>query len=156
MVHSHQLKNLTFPVTSCNIHTDNKALSDSLVPYVIFKNHSLAVLSVTTTTTTHISNPGAGTHFEDPITALQRTVDLVKSKENVTRIVALTHIGYDEDLKLAQNTKGIHLIIGGHSHTLLGNMPGATGKYPTVELNKDGDEVFIVTAYVFPHTLSFW
>lgn len=152
MIRFHQLKNLTFPTTSCNIQTDNKALRDSLVPYVIFKNHSLAVVSVTTPTTSHISNPGPGTHFEDPVTAIQRTVDLIKAKENVTRIVALTHIGYEEDLKLAQRTKGIHLIIGGHSHTLLGDMEGSKGKYPTVELNQDGDEVFIVTAYVLPHS----
>lgn len=124
-----------------------------MVPYVIFKNHSLAVISVTTETTPHISNPGKGTLFEDPGTAIQRTVDLVKAKENVTRIVALTHIGYDEDIKLAQKTKGIHLIIGGHSHTLLGSMSGSQGNYPTVALNEDGDEVFIVTAYVSHYKL---
>jgi 2',3'-cyclic-nucleotide 2'-phosphodiesterase (5'-nucleotidase family) len=37
--------------------------------------------------------------------------------------------------------------MGGHSHTLLGDMPKAAGKYPTIVENKDGDEVFIVTAY---------
>jgi 2',3'-cyclic-nucleotide 2'-phosphodiesterase (5'-nucleotidase family) len=37
--------------------------------------------------------------------------------------------------------------MGGHSHTLLGDMPNAKGKYPTIVDNKDGDEVFIVTAY---------
>jgi 2',3'-cyclic-nucleotide 2'-phosphodiesterase (5'-nucleotidase family) len=37
--------------------------------------------------------------------------------------------------------------MGGHSHTLLGDMPKAEGKYPTIIENKDGDEVFIVTAY---------
>jgi 2',3'-cyclic-nucleotide 2'-phosphodiesterase (5'-nucleotidase family) len=37
--------------------------------------------------------------------------------------------------------------MGGHSHTLLGDMPKAEDKYPTIIENKDGDEVFIVTAY---------
>jgi len=37
--------------------------------------------------------------------------------------------------------------MGGHSHTLLGDMEDAEGKYPTIVKNKDGDEVFIVTAY---------
>jgi 2',3'-cyclic-nucleotide 2'-phosphodiesterase (5'-nucleotidase family) len=37
--------------------------------------------------------------------------------------------------------------MGGHSHTLLGDMSNAKGKYPTIVDNKDGDEVFIVTAY---------
>jgi 2',3'-cyclic-nucleotide 2'-phosphodiesterase (5'-nucleotidase family) len=37
--------------------------------------------------------------------------------------------------------------MGGHSHTLLGDMEKAKGKYPTIVENQDGDEVFIVTAY---------
>jgi 2',3'-cyclic-nucleotide 2'-phosphodiesterase (5'-nucleotidase family) len=37
--------------------------------------------------------------------------------------------------------------MGGHSHTLLGDMPNAKGKYPTITKNKAGEEVFIVTAY---------
>jgi len=60
---------------------------------------------------------------------------------------ALTHIGYDKDKILAQQTRGLDAIIGGHSHTLLGNMTGAEGAYPSIATNLDGDEVFIVTAY---------
>ncbi|RPB17436.1 5'-nucleotidase [Morchella conica CCBAS932] len=149
------VKNLTFPVTSCNIQTDNKALNETLVPYVLFPKHNLAVVSVTTVTTPHISNPGDGTKFEDPVTAIQRTVDLVKATQNVTRIVALTHIGYEADIEMAKKTKGIHLIIGAHSHTLLGDMEGAEGKYPTIETNEDGDEVFIVTAYRWGEYLGY-
>lgn len=37
--------------------------------------------------------------------------------------------------------------MGGHSHTLIGDMEGAAGKYPTIAKNLDGEEVFIVTAY---------
>lgn len=37
--------------------------------------------------------------------------------------------------------------MGGHSHTLLGDMEKAEGKYPTIVDNADGDEVFIVTVY---------
>lgn len=59
----------------------------------------------------------------------------------------MTHIGYDKDIELAKKTRGVHLILGGHSHTLLGDMEGAEGKYPTIEKNLDGEEVFIVTAY---------
>jgi 2',3'-cyclic-nucleotide 2'-phosphodiesterase (5'-nucleotidase family) len=78
---------------------------------------------------------------------VQNAIDEIKSSTNITRIAAITHIGYEEDQKLAQATTGLQLIMGGHSHTLLGDMTGAKGKYPTIVDNKDGDEVFIVTAY---------
>lgn len=78
---------------------------------------------------------------------MQNAIDEIKSTTNITRIAAITHIGYEEDQKLAQATTGLQLIMGGHSHTLLGDMPNAKGKYPTIVENKSGDEVFIVTAY---------
>jgi 2',3'-cyclic-nucleotide 2'-phosphodiesterase (5'-nucleotidase family) len=78
---------------------------------------------------------------------VQNAIDEIKSTTNITRIAAITHIGYEEDQKLAKATTGLQLIMGGHSHTLLGDMPKAEGKYPTIIENKDGDEVFIVTAY---------
>jgi 2',3'-cyclic-nucleotide 2'-phosphodiesterase/3'-nucleotidase len=34
-------------------------------------------------------------------------------------IVALSHIGYNADIDLAENTEGIDVIVGGHSHTKL-------------------------------------
>lgn len=78
---------------------------------------------------------------------MQKAIDEIKSTTNITRIAAITHIGYEEDQKLAKATSGLQLIMGGHSHTLLGDMKDAEGKYPTIVENKDGDEVFIVTAY---------
>lgn len=37
--------------------------------------------------------------------------------------------------------------MGGHSHTLLGDMEDAEGDYPTIVRNQDDEEVFVVTAY---------
>ncbi|HBM97309.1 TPA: hypothetical protein DD394_07460, partial [bacterium UBP9_UBA11836] len=43
-------------------------------------------------------------------------------------VVVLSHIGYENDLKLANKVPGIDLIVGGHSHTVLpeGQMVGKT------------------------------
>jgi 5'-nucleotidase len=118
--------NLTFPVISANIHTNNRKLSRGLVPYKIFnkgkyRGIDLAIVAVTTETTKTISRPGEGTTFEDPVAAVKRTVQYIKRfHRDVKRIVALTHIGYDQDIRLAQETTDISLIVGGHSHTLLG------------------------------------
>ncbi len=75
----------------------------------------------------------------------QKTVDLLRNQEKCDYVIAVTHIGYkgsDEDAKLfgdvqvAEQTSGIDLIIGGHSHSLLD---------PAVKVaNAEGDSVMIV------------
>lgn len=82
----------------------------------------------------------------DVVSSVQNTIDLIKATTSITRIAAITHTGYEEDQKVAEVTTGLFLIIEGHSHTPLGDFAGAEGKYPTIVDNKDGDEVFIVTA----------
>ncbi len=77
--------------------------------------------------------------------ATEKTVDLLRNKEKCDYVIAVTHIGYqgsDEDPKLfgdvqvAQQTSGIDLVIGGHSHTKLD---------PAVRVaNAEGDSVTIV------------
>ncbi|EFQ25931.1 5'-nucleotidase domain-containing protein [Colletotrichum graminicola] len=141
------LLNLTFPIVAANIESDNEKLNKTIKPYHIFDKQQLAVIGVTTPTTPGISSPGKGTKFHDVVTTVQSTIDHIKSTTNITRIAALTHIGYEEDQKLAEETSGLYLIMGGHSHTLLGDMEDAEGPYPTITKNKDGDDVFIVTAY---------
>lgn len=89
---------------------------------------------------------GPGTDFSDPIEAVQKAVNELQGL-GVNRTIALTHIGYEKDIELASKTRGLDLIIGGHSHTLIGNFADAKGKYPTIQKDLDGQEVFIVTAY---------
>jgi 2',3'-cyclic-nucleotide 2'-phosphodiesterase (5'-nucleotidase family) len=150
------LANLTFPIVSSNIHTKNAHLAEKLIPFTVFPNYNLALLALTTETTANISSPSNLTTFEDPITAAQSTVDTIKERyPHINRIIALTHIGYAQDIRLAQNTKGISLIVGGHSHTLLGNMTGAAGPYPTITRNLDGEDVYIVTSYRWGEYLGY-
>lgn len=78
---------------------------------------------LTTAETASISSPGK-IEFEDYI---QEAEKAVKSFEGmgVNKIVAVTHIGYDDnpnvdnDLLLAEKVEGIDIIVGGHSHTQL-------------------------------------
>ncbi|KAK4234004.1 Metallo-dependent phosphatase-like protein [Achaetomium macrosporum] len=149
------LQNLTFPVVSANIVSDHPMLNATIKPFHIFPQHGLAVIGVTTDTTPGISSPGQGTLFADPVAAVQKTVDFIRATTNITRLVAITHIGYDEDQRLARETTGLHLIMGGHSHTPLGDFPGAVGPYPTIVENRDGDEVFVVTAYRWGEYLGY-
>lgn len=47
---------------------------------------------------------------------VQPVVDMLKDTEKVDVVVAMTHLGVQEDMALATYTSGIDVIIGGHSH----------------------------------------
>jgi|TARA_R110000737_G_scaffold352891_1_gene400885 5'-nucleotidase len=81
------------------------------------------------------------TVYLDPIAIAQTQIKELQ-KENCDLIICLSHLGYDyedkkrvSDLNLASNTDGIHLIIGGHTHTFLPE--------PTVAKNRLGENVLI-------------
>ncbi len=80
------------------------------------------------------------TVYLDPIeVANDRAIQL--KKKGCDLIICLSHLGYEYDTNkisdrvLAQKTSGIHLIIGGHTHTFL--------EKPTEELNANGEMVLI-------------
>ncbi|MEK7813396.1 MAG: redoxin domain-containing protein, partial [Candidatus Desantisbacteria bacterium] len=53
----------------------------------------------------------------DPVKQVQGFVQAFRDK--VDLIVVVSHSGYEEDLRLAKQVKGIDVIIGGHSQTLV-------------------------------------
>jgi 5'-nucleotidase / UDP-sugar diphosphatase len=63
----------------------------------------------------------------------------------INKIIAVTHLGINVDRLLAQQVNGIDVIVGGHSHSLIGSFPGATDPYPLVEKSPNGQPVLIVT-----------
>lgn len=149
------LQNLTFPIVAANVQSDHPKLNATIKPYHVFDEYELAVIGLATNTTPDISSPGEGTTFGDHVTSMQATIDHIRATTAIRRIAAITHIGYEEDLELARQTTGLHLIMGGHSHTLLGDMEDAEGAYPTIATNRDGDEVFVVTAYRWGEYLGY-
>lgn len=57
-------------------------------------------------------------NFEDPVQTLTATIPEMK-KQGAEVIIVLSHMGLEQDRILAQNMKGIDLIVGGHSHNTL-------------------------------------
>ncbi|MFH1096515.1 MAG: redoxin domain-containing protein [Candidatus Desantisbacteria bacterium] len=55
----------------------------------------------------------------DPVKQVQGFVDTFRKQVNV--LIVVSHSGYEEDLRLAKQVKGIDVIIGGHSQTLVKN-----------------------------------
>lgn len=76
-------------------------------------------------------------------------------QQHVDIIVALTHIGLDQDLRLAKAIDGVDIFVGGHTHSLLSNIdPKAVGPYPIVINSPSGAPVLVVTAKSFGSLLG--
>jgi 5'-nucleotidase len=79
--------------------------------------------------------------FSSEIQTAQRTVDEL-SAQGVKHIIALTHLGHQRDLTLAAAVNGIDAIVGGHSHSLLGDFShwnlGKQPPYAAMVTNADG------------------
>ena len=84
---------MTAPAISANIRTNNTKLAARIQPYHIIPEYSMALIGLTTIHTKTTSSPDPGTEFLDPVEMLQYTVDEINRKEQVDRIVAMTHIG---------------------------------------------------------------
>ncbi|WP_082957026.1 MULTISPECIES: bifunctional metallophosphatase/5'-nucleotidase [unclassified Vibrio] len=67
-----------------------------------------------------IANPDPDTPF---VNAKQTAINTVQQiqQSGINKIILLSHLGYEADLKLAQSIDGISLIVGGHSHVLQGD-----------------------------------
>lgn len=63
---------------------------------------------------------------DQTIIATQKEVDKLKA-QGINKIILISHVGVFLDRKIAEQTNGVDIILGGHSHTLLDPMvPGVS------------------------------
>lgn len=55
---------------------------------------------------------------DETIANVQEEIDKLK-KAGVNKIILTSHVGYELDKEIAENTNGLDIILGGHSHDLL-------------------------------------
>ncbi|WP_257215809.1 5'-nucleotidase C-terminal domain-containing protein [Fredinandcohnia onubensis] len=147
------IKGAKFPFVSANVDFSKDAkfdgiFNDSIASEIdngqiyngIIKEingEKVGIFGLTTEETADISSPGS-IAFENYLQEAEKAVEAFEA-EGVNKIIALTHIGYDDnaavdnDLILAEKVEGIDVIVGGHSHTAL-DVPSvvAKDKTPTV------------------------
>ncbi|MGG6293152.1 bifunctional metallophosphatase/5'-nucleotidase [Leptolyngbya sp. AN02str] len=136
-----------FPILSANVVAEAPSpLAGKIQPWVIqdVAGERIGIFGLTPEDTAILSSPGEGITFLNAQAAAAASVQSLQA-EGVDRIIGLTHIGFVGDRQLAQSINGIDVIVGGHSHTPLGDMPGATEGYPVIVSAPNGDNVVIVT-----------
>ncbi|WP_370283653.1 bifunctional UDP-sugar hydrolase/5'-nucleotidase [Pseudooceanicola sp.] len=137
---------LDFPILMSNADVSGEPLlADVLKKSVVIdvNGEKVGLIGLTPQDTDELASPGPNVIFTDPAGAVQHEVDRM-TEEGVNKIVVLSHSGYNVDKRVAENTTGVDVIVGGHTNTLLGDMDGAEGPYPTMV----GDTA-IVSAYAY-------
>lgn len=102
--------------------------------------------------TKNSSSPDETTQFLDETATAQKMIDELTGK-GVKHIVLLTHYQYRNDLALAAKLTGVDVIVGGDSHTLLGDFADvgliSAGAYPTLAKDAAGNTVCVAQAWQY-------
>lgn len=132
-----------------------ESTTDYIKPYTIQEvgGEQIGIVGLTIANKTqNSSSPDETTLFLDEVEAAQRQITDLKN-EGVDKIIVMTHYQYMNDLALAQSLHGVDVIVGGDSHTLLGDFDAiglnTDGAYPTIIPNADGKNVCVVQAWQY-------
>jgi 5'-nucleotidase len=138
---------VAFPVLMSNADVSGEALlKDKIRKSVVIEKggEKLGLIGLTPQDTDELASPGRNVIFTDPVGAVQAEVDALTA-EGVTKIIVVSHSGYEVDKRVAAETTGVDVIVGGHSNTYLSNSSeDAVGPYPTMV-----GPTAIVSAYAY-------
>jgi 5'-nucleotidase len=136
----------TFEFVSANYDFKNTAMDGFVKPYKIFHKNGIKVgvfgLGIELEGLVD-KRMYKETVWNNPVEAAQDMVRILKKEQKCDLVICLSHLGYKYkeeptkicDLKLAELTQDIDLIIGGHTHTFLDK--------PTIVKNSVGKEVLV-------------
>lgn len=86
----------------------------------VVDGESVAIFGVSLDKMADIANVDPDTPFVNAIETATNTVRAIR-ESGINKIILLSHLGFTGDCELADKVDGISLIVGGHSHNLLGD-----------------------------------
>ena len=138
-----RLSNLKADVVCANYDFSATPLAKYVEPYVIVKRGGLkiGIIGLLANVADVVdSRIAAQLQFQDPAAWTQKYADYLRNVKKCDLVICLSHLGYDgepyTDVELAAQTRGVDIIVGGHSHTKL--------KDKVLVKNLDGEDVVIV------------
>ncbi len=111
-----------FPFLSANIQNTNDPRLHGVTPYIVIhrRNVNIAVIGLTTPDVAYLSKTGLTGNISAQNAANMLPSIIKKATlEGAQIIIVLSHLGLEADRDLARRVSGIHVIVGGHSHTAL-------------------------------------
>jgi 5'-nucleotidase / UDP-sugar diphosphatase len=110
-----------FPVVEANLTDEKSGKPITNKEYAIIEKNGIKVGIFGVMSSEYYGlvnqNSSKGVKLMPTIKIARRLIEMLRPK--VDLVVALTHVGVDEDSLIAINVKGLDVIIGGHSHTRL-------------------------------------
>jgi len=136
-----------FPVVMSNADVSKEpSLANKIMKSTVVEKggEKYGIIGLTPEDTDELASPGPLVLFSDPVAAVQGEVDELMA-QGINRIIVLSHSGYELDRRVAAETTGVDVIVGGHTNTLLSNSDeDAKGPYPTMVGN-----TAVVQAYAY-------
>lgn len=133
---------------------------DYILPFTIkqYGNQKVGFVGIDIAQKTQVSSqPLDTTQFLDEVTTAQLYIDVLTAMR-VNKIVLVTHQGYANDLDLASMVVGADVIVGGDSHSLLGDFDAfglsTPGPYATVTTDMVGNTVCVVQAWEYSQAVG--
>jgi 5'-nucleotidase/UDP-sugar diphosphatase len=124
-----------FPWICANVTDAKGDLVPGVKPFVVRRVGRVRIAFLGLTAIRSQNYPQTkGLTFIDPVEAAKVWVPRARAEAEI--VIAVTHIGVPDDVRLAKNTRGIDAIIGGDSHTYL--------YQPMIQNNLDGQPISIV------------
>lgn len=141
-------KKIPFPVLAANLKPEKGCpMTDSkTLPYLIreVRGVPVGIIGLANDEAVDLAAACKKTGFENAVSVLNRLVAELEG-QGVKHIVVLTHLGLPYDRELARTVEGVDIIVGGHTHSYLGEN-SEEGPYPIVEHSPSGHPVLVVTA----------
>jgi 5'-nucleotidase / UDP-sugar diphosphatase len=141
------IDSVDFPILMSNAdYAAEEMLAGKLKKSTVIERggEKIGLIGLTPEDTDELASPGPNVTFSDPVAAVQGEVDALTA-QGVNKIIVLSHSGYAVDQRVAAETTGVDVIVGGHSNTFLSNTSDrAVGPYPTMV-----GETAIVQAYAY-------
>lgn len=128
----------TFPIVSSNYDFTDTALAGLIKPYLILQRDGvkIGVIGIDVQPEGLISSGNyKGMKYLDPVETANKLAAQLRTQHNCDLIICLSHLGYNPDTRLAESTRNIDLIIGGHSHTFM--------EKPDIRKNLDDEDVMV-------------
>lgn len=140
-----------FPVVCANYDFVGTPLDGLVKPYVVLCRQGVRVgvfgLSPRLDGLVAKDNYG-GVRYLDPVETARRVVERLREEEGCDVVICLSHLGWQmpapdvDDSALVAGTRGIDLVLGGHSHTYMEKMEyvadGSGRRVPVEQNGKHG------------------